>query len=321
MQCGYGEISRLILDSLHRLGCVITAANSLRWGHCKRTTTRYDHLIYHPDAPVDRLIIVGSPHEVYALRGSYPDVRLITTGVEVQTGILPGDVHAINDLDRAAFTAERVLDMYRLAGAGQHTSFLPICVPPPKTPPKERIGNFRNFLCVAQFCERKNLKFLLDCWKSANRPDSILRLKTNLGTYSEAEEAHIRAALEIDQYPRVELIHRELTAAEMEELYRQADVYVSVSRGEGLGLPELFASRHHCSVITADGAVGERVKCDVVPVRAANLQGVPVSANATWLAPRKDDVVRLIRNPPKPSVYPADYSQPAMDRAMRAFLA
>ena len=320
VQCGYGELSRLILDSLHRLGCVITQANSLRWGSCKRTITRYDHLMYHPDAPADRLIIVGSPHEVYALRGSYPDVRLITTGAEVRSGILPADIRTINSLDRVAFTSRRILDMYRLAGAGQHTSFLPICVPPPKNPPKERIGNFRNFLAVAQFCPRKNLKFLLNCWKIANRPDSILRLKTNLGTYSDAEEAHIRAALELDQYPRVELIHRELTDAEMEKLYRQADVYINVSRGEGLGLGELFASRHQCSVITTDGAVGERVKCDVEAVRTAAIQGVPVRADATWLKPDKDDVVRLIRNPPMPSVYPADYSQTAMDSALRAFL-
>lgn len=126
-----------------------------------------------------------------------------------------------------------------------------------------------NFLMVGQITgndhasDRKNLfgtlKWLCEAFSSD--PDVGIILKTNSGRGTSGDRAVTEKAVKdlLSQvrkgpYPAVHLLHGNLTTEEMARLYRRDDVkaFVSLTRGEGFGLPLLEAAASDIPVIATN---------------------------------------------------------------------
>lgn len=121
------------------------------------------------------------------------------------------------------------------------------------SPPPFIIPNFDGFVfySIFQWIERKNPKALLTAyWKAFEGvKDVVLVLKTYRVNYTEGEDAKIKAQIaewkrQLNQvhYPRVYLVTRLLTTADMFRLHKLGNVFISPSRGEGWCIPAVEAS-------------------------------------------------------------------------------
>jgi glycosyltransferase involved in cell wall biosynthesis len=116
-----------------------------------------------------------------------------------------------------------------------------------------------NFLSVATFTgndpstDRKNLFNTIKwfCESFANDKDVGLVLKTNFGRGTHIDRAITKNTLRSilgevrkGKFPKVHLVHGNLTSDEVISLYRREDIkcLISLTRGEGFGLPLLEAS-------------------------------------------------------------------------------
>ena len=126
-----------------------------------------------------------------------------------------------------------------------------------------------NFLIVGQItgsdpeCDRKNLfytlKWMCDVFK--DDPDVGIMLKTNNGKNT-AIDRQLTKKLINDlvkevrpgPYPKIHLIHGHLTPAEISSLYThpKASCFVSLTRGEGFGLPLLEAAASGLPIIATE---------------------------------------------------------------------
>jgi len=126
-----------------------------------------------------------------------------------------------------------------------------------------------NFLMVGQITgnnpetDRKNtlyaLKWLCETFK--DDPQVGVIIKTNSARSTSIDRMHTRKMLSqaIDQirpgeYPKIHFLHGELSSSEMAALYRHQTVkaFVSMTRGEGWGLPLLEASASGLPVIATN---------------------------------------------------------------------
>jgi glycosyltransferase involved in cell wall biosynthesis len=136
------------------------------------------------------------------------------------------------------------------------------------------------FLFVGGSIWRKGIDLLIDAWKQAFGPDDDVQLVIkDFGTVSHyrgqtAGELIERVASSGEAAPIVYL-DEDLSPAELAELYRACDVFVTPYRGEGFCLPALEAMACGLPVIhTAVGPTGEFVPADggwAVPARRAPL--------------------------------------------------
>jgi|TARA_Y100000310_G_C20650072_1_gene798895 hypothetical protein len=116
-----------------------------------------------------------------------------------------------------------------------------------------------NFLTIAQFTgnnpmtDRKNLFFTLKwfCEAFSDDPDVGLILKTNHGKGTHIDRQlcvnkirQVLGEVRKGKYPKIHLLHGNLSQAEISGLYKRDDVkcFLSLTRGEGFGLPLLEAA-------------------------------------------------------------------------------
>ena len=353
---GYGELSRRVLDGMHRAGARINGITNFQWGNCK-SIERTGWEKYFREGKIDpeecRLhVIVSQPQEARWLQtGSEEKSFLLTTGLELSAGIPNTEIMDIAELYKTAFTSTRVLKMY--ANAAQNflespnISFVPAFVNQIGyerwdvdflvSDHLQEYGHKKIYLAVAQFCPRKNLRFLLDVWRKADIKDGVLVIKTNLGQYTPAEFNHICdrlgvCAVEVDgsglhkvckpsDVKNVYILHRELKDDDMEALYCQSHVFVNLSHGEGLGFPELHARRNNLPVITTDGPLGATMMVHTAPVEDPEyLQGYRINPWATWIVVCEDIAIEALRNPPNRQHYPLTYELETMAGCMKGFL-
>ena len=126
-----------------------------------------------------------------------------------------------------------------------------------------------NFLTIAQFTgnnpytDRKNLFFTIKwfCEAFSNDPDVGLILKTNHGKgthidrkLSQNKIRQIVSEVRKGPYPKIHLLHGNLSPPEIAGLYKNKDVkcFLSLTRGEGFGLPLLEASACGLPVMTTN---------------------------------------------------------------------
>ncbi|MAF25501.1 hypothetical protein CL634_08020 [bacterium] len=116
-----------------------------------------------------------------------------------------------------------------------------------------------NFLSIAQFTgnepdtDRKNLFYTLKwfCESFSNDKDVGLIIKTNHGRGTKIDRhitknkiRQVLGQVKTGEYPKIHLVHGNMTSDEIISLYRHPDVkcLLSLTRGEGFGLPLLEAS-------------------------------------------------------------------------------
>ena len=126
-----------------------------------------------------------------------------------------------------------------------------------------------NFLSIAQFTgndpdtDRKNLFYTLKwfCETFSNDKDVGLIIKTNHGRGTRIDRhitknkiRQVLGQVKTGEYPKIHLVHGNMTSDEIISLYRHPDVkcLLSLTRGEGFGLPLLEAAACGLPVMTTN---------------------------------------------------------------------
>lgn len=146
------------------------------------------------------------------------------------------------------------------------------------------------FLFVGGTISRKGFDLLLDTYLTTFGPhDDVSLVVKPFGSdsvyRSAAMDSRIRSAMDDPRNPRIELVDRRLSRAEMAALYRACDVLVHPYRGEGFGLP--VAEAMACglpSIVTGYGACLDF--CD---------------ETTSWLIPAQQVLINLPDTPPGPA--------------------
>jgi glycosyltransferase involved in cell wall biosynthesis len=167
---------------------------------------------------------------------------------------------------------------------------------------------------------RKNPEGALRAFRAAFGDSRDARLLLKLGG-REAELEALRTQLgEALHAPNVQMLPRRLDAPAMADLYRRADVLLSLHRAEGYGLPMNEAMAHGVPVIATGwsgnlqfmtGQDSILLPYRLVPVRDAS----GIYASGIWAEPDHDAAVAALRRLAIDSAFHADLSAAAHQRA------
>jgi glycosyltransferase involved in cell wall biosynthesis len=171
----------------------------------------------------------------------------------------------------------------------------------PESWPVELGKGFR-FLHVSSCFPRKGPDVLLTAYGRAFRAsdDVTLVIKTfpNPHNTIDAQVADLRAALGAD-CPDIVVLNQELPLSRMLHLYKECDVLVGPSRGEGFGLPFAEAMAMGLPVIvTGHGAQLDFCDPDtswLIDYRFAPTRSHHAQPYSVWAEPDPDDLARLMR--------------------------
>lgn len=263
---GYGERSRKFITSLCKLHPVIYF-RPIQWG---KTINNHFELPTNAILAPDDLngnetifIQIGMPNEF-----SNPGYKVavgITAGIETDT--MPGDWYdPCQEMDVVYFSSNHSCRVYvdkliYQEGGIDNSELLHEEIP---NWDWDTIGildtNLKNdfyFLNVGNWLngtyknDRKNIPYSIEvfmlAFKDYDNPPGLL-LKTELGTYCEAERVELARMLKnvVDSVKtrhnittefEIQLIHGILTQNELGKLYSQAKAFYSLTHGEGFGRP------------------------------------------------------------------------------------
>lgn len=178
-----------------------------------------------------------------------------------------------------------------------------------------------NFLLVGQLTgnspetDRKNIFFTVKwfCETFKDDPSVGLIIKTNLGTQScflrqQTNDIFKKLLSEVRTgiFPRVYVLTGEMTSNEIGRLYRspKVDALISLTRGEGFGLPILEAAANDLPVIATGWSAhtefmskGKYVKIeyDLQPVHQTKIDNQIFMPGSSWAHPREEDVKKKIK--------------------------
>lgn len=178
-----------------------------------------------------------------------------------------------------------------------------------------------NFLLVGQVTgntpetDRKNIFFTVKWFCETFKDDRSVGLiiKTNLGTQScflrnQTVDIFKKLISEVRQgeFPRIHLLTGEMTPTDIGRLYRsnKVDALISLTRGEGFGLPILEAAANDVPVIVTGWSAhneflsrGKYVKVDydLAPVHASKIDNQIFMPGVSWSQPREDDAKKKIK--------------------------
>lgn len=139
----------------------------------------------------------------------------------------------------------------------------------------------------------------------ANDADATIVLKTNVGRNTAIDASIVRNTFErfvaehCPRGPRLRILHGNVSDAEMGALYAHPRIrcYVSLTRGEGFGLPTLEAAAAGVPIIATDWSAHieylnagrwTKVPRAIVPVPKARIDGSIFIDGARWAEPDAD---------------------------------
>jgi glycosyltransferase involved in cell wall biosynthesis len=113
-------------------------------------------------------------------------------------------------------------------------------------------GRPLRFLSVGKYEQRKSFDELLDAWATtyATMPNVELVIKTHHFSDHDAKYQQLQDKLAQLNLPNVTVIWGELSKDDMVELYRNCDVFVFPTKGEGWGLPIIEATACGLPIVT-----------------------------------------------------------------------
>lgn len=199
----------------------------------------------------------------------------ITAGVETDK-CNPAWISSLNAMNMIVVPSKHVADCFTNTGIIQKPikivpeSFIDeIKLSDEELPKLPEFSTKFNFLIFGQitgnnpYNDRKNtffsLKWLCETFK--NDPNVGIVIKTNAGRNTKYDRTIVKNMLKAvineckrGPYPKVHLLHGDMSDAEVAALYRhpQIKALVAISRGEGYGLPILEAAASGLPVISTD---------------------------------------------------------------------
>lgn len=177
--------------------------------------------------------------------------------------------------------------------------------------------------------DRKNLFYLIKWFveEFKSEKDVGLIIKTNKGRDTQIDRVATRRLLEQilselnhNGSPRVYLLHGEMSRREMKDLYKSEKVkaYVSVTRGEGFGLPLLEAAVSGLPVIATNWSAHTEflntgkwidLEYDLKEVADTKIDGNIFVKGSKWAEVRESDFKRKIRNFYKKPSLPREWAK------------
>lgn len=172
-----------------------------------------------------------------------------------------------------------------------------------------------NFLIVSQLTavddggDRKNILNTIKwfCETFQNDKDVGLILKTNLGRGTKIDRANVYGIVNAcinsfrkGPYPKIHIVHGNMTDHEISSIYRHSSVkcLISLTRGEGFGLPILDAAASELPVITTNWSghldfmkLGKFVGIDyeLVKIPDSKIDNRIFVQNSRWSNPKEED--------------------------------
>lgn len=192
-----------------------------------------------------------------------------------------------------------------------------------------------NFLVFSQVTgnnpenDRKNIfytvKWLSEVFKDS--PDVGVVIKTNLSRNTSLDRINtmnlfgqLLMETRKTDFPKFYLLHGDMTEKEIASLYRHPDIkaLVSLTRGEGYGLPILEAAASGLPVIVTNWSGhteflshGKYIKVDysLAPIHQTRVDGQIFVQNAKWAQPIEEDVKRKLKKFVENSTVPAEWAK------------
>ena len=192
-----------------------------------------------------------------------------------------------------------------------------------------------NFLVFGQLTgnnpenDRKNLAYTIKwmCEEFRDKPDVGIIVKTNSGRSTKIDrlltERFLSELIENVRkgpYPRIHMLHGKMSNEEMVALYRNESVkaLVSLTRGEGFGLPLLEAAAAGIPVIATNWS-GHKdflgrgkfiaIDYDLQPIHPSRVDGQIFIQGSRWANPKESDAKRKLRKFYERSSLPEEWAK------------
>jgi glycosyltransferase involved in cell wall biosynthesis len=216
-------------------------------------------------------------------------------------------VEQANQMDEVWAPTTWGVEMFRESGVHQSVHVVPLGIDPARFspgPPRANLQDRTVFLSVFEWGVRKGWDLLLRAYRAAFRPGDpvLLLLKIDNRAPVEHPLRAIETLLPHPSPPVGVLYNRQLSAAQLAELYRGVDCFVLPTRGEGWGMPILEAMACGVPAIATDWSGPQAF------LNSANGYPLPIrglvdadAANrytrgARWAEPDTDALVELLRH-------------------------
>ena len=332
---GYGEHSRQIFKVVKNIPNIDLKTQVLQWGNTAWSINQvgFDGLageVMSKSTPInegfDISLQVQLPDEWSNTLAKF-NIG-VTAGVETDK-CNPEWINSINNMDLVIVPTTHVRDTFIRTGQIK-TKILVVPEWYQETldfdPVKEIIdldfGTKFNFLMVSQLTslddvgDRKNIFNTLKwfCETFQNDKDVGLILKTNLGRGTQIDRQNVHLTIENllnnirkSQFPKIHIVHGNMTDHEVTSLYRHPSIkcFISLTRGEGFGLPILDATIAGLPVITTNWSghldfmsLGKfiPVDYDLIEVPQNKVDGRIFVNQVKWANPKENDFKkRLIK--------------------------
>ena len=249
---GYGSAARNNILALHKAGVEIQAvATTFERAHPDLGEAgKLLQSLARPLEKLDARIVHLTPDLWASALKDKPKLPTIGYAVWEASKIPPLWTAEINTHVQELWVPSRHnVEAFKASGVTVPVYCVPHCFEAPTVEPGPRIlpeSDHYRFLSIFQWIERKGPGPLLKTYLSEfNANDKVsLVLKTYIKDGGDEERAQIKgwinelkAGLRRASYPRIELITRTLSSAEMNRLHRECDCFVLLHRGEGFGIP------------------------------------------------------------------------------------
>jgi glycosyltransferase involved in cell wall biosynthesis len=203
-----------------------------------------------------------------------------------------------------------------------------------------------NFLIFGQVTgntvenDRKNLAYTLKwiCEEFDGREDIGVVVKTNMGRQSALDRIKTTSMLsnllmqvkKSDKGPRIYLLHGAMNDKEIARLYRHPKIkaLVSLTRGEGFGLPLLEAAASGLPIIATDWSAhteflnnGKWIKVDysLVEIDKSRVDQNIWMPSARWAMPKEEDFKKKLRKFVSSSALPTTWAADLKDVVLQKY--
>ena len=164
-------------------------------------------------------------------------------------------------------------------------------------------------------CDRKNLlntiSWAIEAFEGQEDVGIIVKTNMGKGTISDRELTtngikQIVNSVRKSEFPKVHLIHGNMSKLEVAALFRSKDVhgYISATRGEGYGLPLIEAAAAAVPVVTTNWSGHldfledsfSKVDYNIVEIPEARVDNRIFIKGSKWADPKKESYIYALKN-------------------------